>query len=693
MNPITFVLSPWAGDEVHAQVLRNPDNEAPVLFVSKSIKSVDPSIDPIVAKPKLRGYIVITASLEFLERETRLEQFGHAGHLFFTDAKGRVLFSPERVDSGRPLPPELISTLQAIIDSGTSMRTDYRGESVLLDGKKLHENLNVFAALPENEIVESTRVLAFIALGLIVATIVITAALLYAALNSLLLNPLARLGRATLAIGRGEGAVEVGIRRNDEIGDLARSFEAMGQNLRQSHEQIAHLAYHDSLTGLPNRRLFTELVTNSLAHARRNGWRVALLFLDLDDFKRVNDSLGHQTGDKLLREVAARLADVIRSDDLIGRQTEEMPSNKVARLGGDEFIILLPGLSNTMDSATIAERILRKLGQPIVLDNHELHPKTSIGIATFPEDGDTADVLIKNADIAMYHAKEKGKNHYQFFTDAMNKALVERMAMESALRKALERGELLLHYQPQVNSTSGKIVGVEALVRWCDPEKGLIPPGQFIPLAEETGLVVPIDNWVLHEACRQNKEWQECGYAPITMSVNISNRQFTGTGLREALTKVLEDTGLDPTHLILELTETAIMKDPAGAAGTLMDLKALGVSISMDDFGTGYSSLSMLKRLPIDCLKIDQSFVQDIATDGDDAAITSTIIAMSKSLKLEVIAEGVEEPEQLAFLRRQGCGLVQGFLASRPVPAAEIAELIATGRPLLGDAAFLRAKH
>jgi len=686
-----FTKLSQSGDALLIQVVRNPDNHEPALFISQSIVSVDPSVDPILAKPKLRGYLVITASLDFLAQQTQAVQLGHGGHIFFTDAAGNIFFAPEEPDHGHHLPPNLTELLHQMIESGAPLRTEHLGESSFLTGRKLHANLYVFAALPEHEIIESTRLLALIALGLIVASILVTAALLYAVLRSLILLPLTKLGRAALAFGHGEELVEIGIRSNDEMGELAQSFEDMGNSLQQSHQQIAHLAYHDSLTDLPNRRLFIELVEHAVAHALRNDQRLALLFLDLDDFKRVNDSLGHQIGDVLLREVAKRLASVVRADDLIARKTDELASNTVARLGGDEFIILLPDIRHSLDAAIVAERILQKLEPPVAVDQHELHIKTSIGITAFPEDGDSAEVLIKHADIAMYHAKEKGKNHYQYFTDDMNTALVERLSLEGALRKAMERGELLLHYQPQVATHNGEIVGVEALLRWSDPQRGLVAPADFIPLAEETGLIVPIGEWVLHEACRQNKAWQDAGYPPISMSVNISSRQLQGTDLRATLEMVLADTGLDAAYLDLELTETMIMKDPAQIADNLNDLKGLGVRISMDDFGTGYSSLSLLKRLPIDCLKIDRSFVRDLASDADDAAITAAIIAMSRSLNLEVIAEGVEQPEQLAHLRQRGCKRFQGFLASKPLPAAQMTELLAARRYLLGDAAFARA--
>jgi diguanylate cyclase (GGDEF)-like protein len=685
-------LSQSSDDALLTQVVHSPDNGAPALLISKSIVSVDPSVDPILAEPKLRGYLVITASLDFLAQQTQQVQLGHGGHVFFTDAAGGIFFAPENIDHGHQLPPDLIQSLQRMIESGSTLRTMHLDERMFLDGRKLHENLYVFAALPEHEIVKSTRMLALIAVGLIVASILITAALFYTVLRALILVPLTKLGRAALAFGRGEDIGEIGVHSDDEIGELAQAFEDMGRGLQQSHQQIAHLAYHDGLTDLPNRRLFTELVEHAVAHAQRNDQRIALLFLDLDDFKRINDSLGHQIGDVVLREVAERLAGVVRADDLIARKTDELASNTVARLGGDEFIVLLPDIRHSLDAAIVAERILKKLQSPVEVGHHELHIKTSIGITAFPEDGDSAEVLIKNADIAMYHAKEKGKNHYQYFTDDMNTALVERLKLEGALRKALERGELLLHYQPQVTTHNGDIVGVEALIRWCDPAKGLISPGDFIPLAEDTGLIVPIGEWVLHEACRQNKAWQDAGYPPISMSVNISSRQFQGTDLRATLETVLADTGLDAAYLDLELTETMIMKDPAQIADTLIDLKALGVRISMDDFGTGYSSLSMLKRLPIDCLKIDRSFVRDLASDPDDAAITATIVSMSRSLNLAVIAEGVEQLEQLAYLREHGCEIFQGYLASKPLPAEQMTELLAVPRRLLGDPAFAQPR-
>lgn len=666
--------------DVVIQLVHDTNVDAPALMASRRIRMVDTSVDPINATRKLRGYLVVTMSLDFLSDQAKSTRIGNSGHIFFSDEAGRVLFAPGHPRHGSAIPGTDMRRLLAGAHSGTLLTTEHLGGTYLLRGRQLHDNLYLFTALPEAELLASTNDLAVAAAALTLGTILITTSLLYVFLRSLLLTPLTKLGHAAREIGRGNLEIDLGFQRQDEIGALARSFEEMGRSLRGSHEQISYLAYHDSLTGLPNRRMFAELLKGAVAHARRHGEHLALLFLDVDDFKRVNDSLGHQVGDELLQEVADRFVQAVREYDCVSRGVPDEASNAVARLGGDEFIVLLPSLKRPLDAATVASRLLDAISHHLVVRGHEVHVNASIGITTYPQDGETASQLIKNADIAMYHAKAQGKNHYQFYTESMNIALVEHMALEGALRKAIARHELLLYYQPQVNAHTGAMVGVEALLRWRSPELGMVSPGAFIPLAEETGLIVPIGEWVLQEACRQNQAWQAVGLPPMPVSVNISNRQFSRPQFEETVKNALTASGLEPRYLDIELTETSIMDSPAQAAEILAGLKALGVQISMDDFGTGYSSLSALKRLPIDCLKIDQSFVHEITTDNDDAIIVSTIIAMSKSLNLKVIAEGVERPEQLEFLRENGCDLIQGYLFSKPVPADELTALLESPR-------------
>jgi diguanylate cyclase (GGDEF)-like protein/PAS domain S-box-containing protein len=428
---------------------------------------------------------------------------------------------------------------------------------------------------------------------------------------------------------------------------------------KSAEEQIRSLAYHDILTGLPNRLLFNDRLSIAVAQAHRLGLRLAVLFLDLDRFKLINDSLGHGVGDRLLQEVARRLLQTVREGDT------------VARLGGDEFTLLLPGVGRPVDLAKLAEKILDVLKQPFRIEANELFITASMGVSLYPDDGHNPDSLVKNADTAMYRAKDQGRDNYQLYTAAMNATALERLGMENSLRKALAARELEIHYQPVLDVMTGAVHGLEALLRWRHPDRGLISPGEFIPLAEVTGLIIPIGKWVLSTACRQLKEWHERGYDTLTVSVNLSARQFQQPDLVEQITRVLDLAGLRPCFLELEITESNAMQNAEGTTQTLRALKTLGVRISIDDFGIGYSSLSYLKRLPIDTLKIDQSFVRDITTDPDDAAIVTAVIAMAHTLKLIVVAEGVEEEEQHVFLKARDCDRMQGFLFSRPVPPEE----------------------
>ena len=433
---------------------------------------------------------------------------------------------------------------------------------------------------------------------------------------------------------------------------------------RKLLQQLVHQSHHDPLTDLSNRVLFNDRLNLALAQAHRNKEMLAVFFLDLDRFKIVNDMLGHAVGDQLLKEVSERLATCIGGGDTL------------ARLGGDEFTVLVQQINSVENAAVIAQCILQVFQQPFVFDEHEFHVTASIGIALYPSDGENVATLMKHADTAMYRAKEKGGNNFQLFTPAMNERIRQRLSMESGLRRALEREELEVYYQPQINSLTGRINGVEALLRWNHPTRGLISPDYIIPLAEETGLIFPIGEWVLRTACRQNKVWQEEGQFFGGVTVNLSARQFQQVNLVNMIAEILKETGLDPMWLELEITESVTMQDVDFTIKTLQDIRNMGIGIAVDDFGTGYSSLNYLKRFPITTLKIDRSFVQDVTVNPEDAAIVSTVIVLAKNLNLKVIAEGVESPEQLAFLKQRQCYHMQGYLFSKPLPAHELEKLV-----------------
>jgi len=433
---------------------------------------------------------------------------------------------------------------------------------------------------------------------------------------------------------------------------------------RAMAEQIAHSAEHDFLTGLPNRLLLNDRIGQAISLAERNQGKIAVLFMDMDGFKHINDSLGHPAGDKLLQCIANRLRDCVRAPDTVSRQ------------GGDEFIVLLQGVSLPEDAAVAAKRLLQSVAETFSMGQHTLHMTTSIGVSIYPDDGPDAETLIKNADTAMYQAKENGRQGVQFFKPEMNVRAVDRQSIEEDLRRALERKEFTLHYQPKIDLSTGAMTGAEALLRWTHPKRGSVSPAQFIPIAEDSGLILQIGAWVLHEACRQAQAWLDAGLRMGTIAVNVSAIELRSEGYLKGLFDTLNETGLDPGNLEVEVTEGVLMKNAEVAASILQDMRERGVRIAIDDFGTGYSSLSYLRKFPIDALKIDQSFVRQIANSADDTAIVNAIINMGHSLKLRVIAEGVETPDDLAFLKARHCDEAQGYHFSRPLPASQFAMLL-----------------
>ncbi|MCL1477184.1 MULTISPECIES: EAL domain-containing protein [unclassified Marinobacter] len=675
-TPFFQELSRFKGD-AFVQVSTPPDSHTVSLQVARPVRLIDLTTqDPLNGKPAVRGYLVVTMGLGFMAEQMANSRIGEKGHTLIINENGEILFHQDPSQLGRTISAPL---LKAVLKTGKSdqlVPALYQEADSLLATRRLHEGLLLIGILPKEELLKESQRLGSIVGWIVLGTIMLLIFALLISMNVLMVRPLKQLMGAVREIGRGNLAPKIALSTNDELGKLALSFQEMAGNLEKSRVKVERLAYHDSLTGLPNRFQAHQTLRRMISFARRESRRMAVLFLDLDNFKRVNDTLGHQVGDQLLMEMATRLQVVLRAEDVIHQEVSHSAPDVLARLGGDEFIVLLSSVGSSRDAAKVASRILDIMRLPFYFNDNEIYSGCSIGISLFPGDGSDVDDLIKRADAAMYQAKEQGRNNYQFYSASYNLAALEHISLEGRLRRALKNNELVLYYQPLVQARTGKIVGLEALLRWHDPLEGIIPPDRFIPVAEESGLILPLGEWVLREAGRQLSAWHAAGFTDASVSVNVSAIQLQRQDLVTIVEQVLKDNGLRAGQLELEITETALMRIRPEVIGDLNAMRQKGITISLDDFGTGYSSLSLLQELPIGKLKIDKSFVRDMLVDPKDAAIVSAVLFIAKSLGLQSTAEGVETPEQAARLAEEGCDQLQGYLLCRPLPVAEMTEFL-----------------
>lgn len=675
-TPFFQQLSRFKGD-AFVQVSTPPDSHTVSLQVARPVRLIDLATqDPLNGKPTLRGYLVVTMGLDFMAEQMANSRAGEKAHTLIVNENGEILFHQDPSQLGQYISVPLLKKALEIGKNDQLVPAVYQETDSLLATRRLHEGLLLIGILPKEELLKESQRLGNSVAWIVLGTIVLLIFALLISMNVLMVRPLKQLMGAVREIGRGNLAPTIALSTSDELGKLGLSFQEMAGNLEKSRVKVEHLAYHDSLTGLPNRFRAHETLRHMISLAHRESRRMAVLFLDLDNFKRVNDTLGHQVGDQLLMEMAIRLQVVLRAEDVIHQEVSQHTSDVLARLGGDEFVVLLSNVSSSRDAAKVASRILDIMKLPFYFNDNEIYSGCSIGISLFPSDGSDVDDLIKRADAAMYQAKSQGRNNFQFYSASYNLAALEHISLEGRLRRALKNNELVLYYQPLVQARTGKIVGLEALLRWNDPLEGIIPPDKFIPVAEESGLILPLGEWVLREAGRQLSVWQAAGFTDACVSVNVSAIQLQRQDLVTIVDQVLKDNGLHPWQLELEITETALMIIRPEVIGDLNAMRQKGVTISLDDFGTGYSSLSLLQELPIGKLKIDKSFVRDMLVDPKDAAIVSAVLFIAKSLGLRSTAEGVETPEQAARLAEEGCDQLQGYLLCRPLPVAEMTEFL-----------------
>ena len=660
----------------NSQIIFDENTNQTSLLVSHKISVINDAVDNYGSEPQFRGYLAILVDLSILKKEIDSNTISQSGYLSVIDSSGKLLFSPSNYADESATPHHdlmshsdlLINNIISKQNNSSRAEIDHIGSNVFVYWKNMISGTTLVGIIPENDLIEDSYELGKTVLIFTVFITLLVVLFVLASLQYLIMRPIELLNFAVQEIGNGNLNIDIDTGRNDEIGVLSKSFAEMSASLKQTHEEISYVANHDSLTGLPNRSMFNEYLKKIITIAENKQNRVSLLFIDLDNFKEINDTYGHHGGDTLLRDVASRLNKSLRKTKCLSNDLNDNSCDIVSRIGGDEFIVLLDQIEGPWDATAVSDRILKALDKPVLINNEDVYISCSIGIALYPDDAQAADQLIQNADTAMYHAKEHGKNNYQFYSEKLNTIMHDRLKLHTRLRKALEENQFFMHYQPKFDTYTRKIVGLEALIRWDDPEDGIVPPDVFIPVAEENGLISEITKWVMYNVCRQGAEWHSKGLLTVPIAVNISGIQFKRFDLMSMVKKSLNITKFPAELLELELTETSLLSETNYAVEVFTQLRALGISVALDDFGTGYSSLSYLNRLPINTLKIDRMFVKEIKSDdGVCCPIIEAIIALGHALNLTIVAEGVETELQLEYLKSKNCDTVQGFLLSKPL--------------------------
>ena len=677
-----------ASTRVYSQVYDNPDTGRPALFLGQVLRRVPAGAEPSSEAPQLAGFLALTYDLPMLGQRLPYTP-ADLGWIAFSNDAGDVLAaagrlpSPQDWASFRRTPPASEQT--AGID-----RVTLSGKAYFRLRVPVHPGIELWMGRSVDVVAGAGRQLALAVALTVLAAIVISSGLLLYALKMMVLRRLEALSQAVERFGMQGQSTPLQTGPADEIGQLGHALNAMTEGLQQSRERENFLAYHDNLTGLPNARFVREHLELGLRGVRERGRMVAVLFLNIDQFKRINDSLGYEAGDMLVREIAARLRGVVYGGGEDSSVLDEVNGGLLARWAGDEFIVVADEAHQGHDAERLAGRLLMAFKRPFQIQGEELFASACVGIALYPLDGQQVNHLIKNADLAMDHAKRSGRSSLQFFSASMNTAVQARLQMEKRLRRALEQQRLMVCYQPVVALDSGRITGCEALMRWRDGQLGWVDPEVFIAVAEESELIVPMTEWLLDTVGRQHAQWRDAGLPAPRIAVNISGSHFQRADVAVAVRRALEATGMRPAELELELTETTLVQAPERAIAMLSSLQRLGVQVALDDFGTGYSSLAQLRRFPINRLKIDRSFLRHLPDDPDAAVIVSTILAMARSLKLSVTAEGVESKAQLDFLRGAGCEFGQGFLFQPALAPEILARILARGAQLDIDVANSR---